>query len=111
MKLEIRALLILSLARRCSEPDPLLERAEDARLDSGPHAEQTAFLEKVVNINSGTLNLAGVKAVGDEFANEFKALGFETRWIPLPAEMNRAGHLFAEHKAKKQSRNPARRFY
>ena len=68
-------------------------------------AEQTAFLEKVVNINSGTLNLAGVKAVGDEFAREFQALGFETRWIPLPAEMKRSGHLFAEHKAKKRSRN------
>ena len=68
-------------------------------------AEQTAFLEKVVNINSGTLNLAGVKAVGDEFAREFQALGFETRWIPMPPEMKRAGHLFAEHKAKKRSRN------
>lgn len=68
-------------------------------------AEQTAFLEKVVNINSGTLNLAGVKAVGDEFAREFQALGFETRWIPMPPEMKRAGHLFAEHKSKKRSRN------
>ena len=69
--------------------------------------EEVAYLEKVVNINSGTLNLAGVRAVGDEFAKEFKALGFETRWIPMPTEMNRAGHLFAEHKAKK-SRRPGK---
>jgi glutamate carboxypeptidase len=55
----------------------------------------------VVNISSGTFNLAGVKAVGDEFAKEFQALGFETRWIPMPAEMKRSGHFFAEHKAKK----------
>ena len=68
--------------------------------------EEIAYLEKVVNINSGTLNLAGVRAVGDEFAKEFKALGFETRWIPMPASMNRAGHLFAEHKPKKKSRRP-----
>ena len=68
--------------------------------------EQVAYLEKVVNINSGTLNLAGVRAVGDEFAKEFKALGFETRWIPMPAEMNRAGHFFAEHKPRKKSRRP-----
>ena len=68
-------------------------------------AQETAFLEKVVNINSGTLNIAGVKAVGDEFAKEFQALGFETRWISLPPEMNRSGHLFAEHRAKKRSRN------
>jgi glutamate carboxypeptidase len=66
--------------------------------------EQIAYLETVVNINSGTLNLAGVRAVGDEFAKEFKALGFETRWIPMPREMNRAGHFFAEHKAKKKSK-------
>ena len=67
--------------------------------------EETAYLEKVVNINSGTFNLAGVKVVGDEFAKEFQALGFETTWIPMPAEMKRAGHFFAEHKAKKKSKN------
>jgi glutamate carboxypeptidase len=67
-------------------------------------AEETAFLEKVVNISSGTMNLAGVRAVGDEFAREFQALGFETRWVSMPPEMKRAGHLFAEHKAKKKSR-------
>jgi glutamate carboxypeptidase len=45
-----------------------------------------------------------VKAVGDEFAKEFQALGFEARWIPMPAEVKRAGHFFAEHKAKKKSK-------
>ena len=50
--------------------------------------EQVAYLEKVVNINSGTLNLAGVRAVGDEFAKEFKALGFETRWIPWQVDID-----------------------
>src|SRR5687767_11055962 len=64
-------------------------------------AEQVAFLEKVVNINSGTMNHAGVRAVGDAFAAELKSLGFETRWVSLPPEMKRAGHLFAEHKAKR----------
>ncbi|WP_422081533.1 M20/M25/M40 family metallo-hydrolase [Ulvibacterium sp.] len=54
------------------------------------------FLEKVVNINSGTLNLEGVKKVGEVFQNEFDALGFKTTWISMPNEMNRAGHLFAE---------------
>ncbi|MDQ3244220.1 MAG: M20/M25/M40 family metallo-hydrolase [Gemmatimonadota bacterium] len=63
-------------------------------------AEQVAFLEKVVNINSGTMNHAGVRAVGDEFAREFKSLGFETRWIPMPDSVKRAGHLFAEHRPK-----------
>ncbi|HEX2722821.1 MAG TPA: M20/M25/M40 family metallo-hydrolase, partial [Gemmatimonadaceae bacterium] len=64
-------------------------------------SEELAFLEKVVNINSGTMNHAGVRAVGAAFADELKALGFETRWVAMPPEMNRAGHLFAEHRAKK----------
>lgn len=59
------------------------------------------FLEKVVNINSGTLNLEGVKKVGAEFNSAFGDIGFETNWIPMPAEMNRAGHLFAETKGSK----------
>ncbi|MDO8502465.1 MAG: M20/M25/M40 family metallo-hydrolase [Gemmatimonadaceae bacterium] len=64
-------------------------------------ADQTAFLEKVVNISSGTMNHAGVRATGDAFAAELKALGFETRWVGMPPEMKRAGHLFAEHRARK----------
>ena len=66
--------------------------------------QEVDYLAKVVNINSGTFNLAGVKSVGDEFAKEFEALGFETRWIPMPAEMKRAGHFFAEHKANRKGR-------
>ncbi len=54
------------------------------------------FLEKVVNINSGTLNANGIKEVGDVFAQEFDAIDFKTSWIAMPEEMNRAGHLFAE---------------
>ena len=33
--------------------------------------ESIAFLEKVVNMNSGTLNLDGVKAVGAVFGSAF----------------------------------------
>jgi glutamate carboxypeptidase len=63
------------------------ERAEEA----------VAFLERVVNINSGTQNLSGIRSVGEIFRKELTALGFETRWIPMPDSLNRAGHLFAEH--------------
>jgi len=65
------------------------------------NAEAISFLEKVVNINSGTLNIKGVEKVGQEFASEFEAIGFESTWIPMPEEMNRAGHLFAEIKGSK----------
>lgn len=64
-------------------------------------AEEVAFLARVVNINSGTMNHAGVRAVGEEFAREFRALGFESRWVSLPDSLKRAGHLFAEHRARK----------
>ena len=57
--------------------------------------QSISFLEKVVNINSGTLNQEGVKKVGEVFGTAFKEIGFETEWIDMPAEMNRAGHLFA----------------
>ncbi|SDT02646.1 glutamate carboxypeptidase [Maribacter dokdonensis] len=65
------------------------------------NAQAISFLEKVVNINSGTLNLKGVEMVGKEFATAFTNIGFESTWIPMPEEMNRAGHLFAEIKGTK----------
>ena len=57
--------------------------------------ESISFLELVVNINSGTLNQKGVKEVGEIFGTAFNEIGFETKWIDMPEEMNRAGHLFA----------------
>lgn len=57
--------------------------------------ESLSFLEQVVNINSGTLNQKGVKEVGNVFRSAFQEIGFQTQWIDMPAEMNRAGHLFA----------------
>ena len=59
------------------------------------------FLEKVVNINSGTMNLDGVRKVGAEFDTAFQAIGFNTEWIEMPEEMNRAGHLFARIQGEK----------
>jgi len=63
--------------------------------------ESITFLEKVVNINSGSLNLEGVREVGSVFSDAFDSIGFETRWIDMPEEMNRAGHLFASITGKK----------
>ena len=55
------------------------------------------LLEKLVNINSGSLNRQGVKEVGAVLRTELDALDFETRWIDMPEEMNRGGHLFGGH--------------
>lgn len=54
------------------------------------------LLEKIVNINSGSLNIKGVKKVGAIFSDAFKAIGFTPSWKEMPLEMNRAGHLFCE---------------
>ncbi|MDP4598387.1 MAG: M20/M25/M40 family metallo-hydrolase [Pseudomonadales bacterium] len=61
------------------------------------NADAGALLERVVNVNSGTMNLKGVKAVGEIFMAEFGKLEFNTRWVDGSA-FDRAGHLVAEHK-------------
>ena len=54
-----------------------------------------ALLERLVNINSGTMNFAGVREVGGILRAELDKLGFETRWVD-GAAFGRAGHLVAE---------------
>jgi glutamate carboxypeptidase len=64
------------------------------------HAEDAnALLAETVNIGSGTMNQDGVRAVGAVMRRELDALGLETEWIEMPAEMNRAGHLFGRQQA------------
>jgi glutamate carboxypeptidase len=55
-----------------------------------------ALLEEIVNINSGTMNFAGVRRVADVLRPRFEALGFKVRWED-GAAFGRAGHLIAEH--------------
>ena len=54
-----------------------------------------ALLKESVNINSGTLNIEGVKKVGALFAKEFEAAGLQTHWVAMPDSIRRAGHLVA----------------
>jgi glutamate carboxypeptidase len=60
-------------------------------------SESNALLEKIVNINSGTFNAAGVRTVGEVLRPQFEKLGFTVRWIPQD-EVHRAGHMVAERK-------------
>lgn len=57
------------------------------------------LLERSARINSGTMNLPGVRAVGDVFRQELDALGFKTAWVDMPRDMGRAGHLVANRSA------------
>ena len=76
----------------------------EARIRSAVGAnyqDAVSLLERSVNIASGTFNLAGVKAVGRLYRQELDALGFTTRWVDLPAPLERAGHLVAEWQGPK----------
>lgn len=60
--------------------------------------DSVKLLEMLVNIESPTEDLAGVKAAGSLLKNEFESIGMAVRWIDMPAGMKRAGHLIAETK-------------
>lgn len=84
----------------CTTPTPAAarlstqERAIVDYIDRHDDAAAT-LLERAVNINSGTLNLAGVRQVGALFRAQFDSLGFTTRWDD-GAAYSRAGHLVAQ---------------
>ncbi|MGH9464728.1 MAG: M20/M25/M40 family metallo-hydrolase [Thermoanaerobaculia bacterium] len=84
----------LLAAAAAAQLDPV-EQAIVAAVDAQSH-ELLEQLEALVDVNSGTMNHAGVREVGAFFERELAALGFATRWVEMPAEMQRAGHLFAE---------------
>jgi glutamate carboxypeptidase len=65
--------------------------------------QSVALLEELVNLNSGTFNVAGVKQVGERLQREFQALGFTTRWVSMDA-VGRAPHLVAERRGRKGRR-------
>lgn len=90
-------LLALAAAQDPAAPPALTpeERALTAFIDANNN-QALALLEKVVNINSGTMNFAGVRAVGAALRPEFEALGFRTEWVD-GTPFGRAGHLVAEH--------------
>jgi glutamate carboxypeptidase len=54
-----------------------------------------ALLERAVNVNSGTMNPAGVRRVGEIYQAELDALGFATRLVDMSA-VQRGPHLFGE---------------
>src|SRR6478672_4076593 len=66
-------------------------------------ARTTAFLQRIVDQNSGTMNFAGVEAVRRIVEPEFQSLGFKTEWIDMKAA-GRAGHLVARHAGAKRGK-------
>ena len=91
--LAFAASVILSApaAAELSKPEQAMLRTVDSE-----QSRTVAFLQRMVDQNSGTMNIAGVEAVRSMVEPEFQQLGFKTEWIDMKAA-GRAGHLVARH--------------
>ena len=83
-----------------------LSKVEKKIVDNVQANNQSAIelLKESANINSGSLNIDGVKKVGAVYARELEKAGFTCTWISMPDSIKRAGHLVAERKGKKGKR-------
>jgi glutamate carboxypeptidase len=94
-KLWIASLLFMTASACAQSPmtpvETTMVRSVDAQLPTA-----LALLEKIVDINSGTMNIPGVVEVKDVIAPMLVSLGFKARWVPMD-EAQRAGDLVAEH--------------
>ena len=61
------------------------------------------LLARSIDIPSATEHHEGVRRVGELYAAELKAMGFETRWVDQ-SQVGRAGHLVAERRGSKGTR-------
>ena len=94
-RLAVLAALSLLATPTLAAPSPTEQRMI-ATVDA-EQARSLGLLEKLVNQNSGSLNLAGVTAVGTMMRAELEPLGFAVEWIDMKAA-GRAGHIVARHK-------------
>ena len=93
----LTCLAVLCVTGAASAAPSAAERSLVKRVQAQEQSS-IALLEQVVNINSGTMNFAGVRKVADVLQPRFAALGFKVRWED-GAAFGRAGHLIAEHPA------------
>ena len=103
----MRSLLVAAAFAACAvAPAFALDRSEKAMIAAVDKeaARGEQLLEKLVNVNSGTLNLPGVEKVGQMMRTELEELGFTVRWVPM-GEVQRAGHIVAEHPGPKGGKN------
>ena len=99
------AFVFLALSFTCSNAQKL-SAGEQKIIDyvDAHMSEAIGMVENVVNIESPSEDVAGVKQVGMVFKRELESLGLTARWIDMPAEMKRAGHLVAATKGTKGKR-------
>ena len=91
----VAAALCIASYAQSSVPLSLQEKAIVDYIDANEQASNE-LLARIVNINSGTHNLDGVRAIADIMRSQLSDLGFQVQWIPME-QVQRAGVLVAEH--------------
>jgi len=97
-----RLIALPLLAGLAAQPASARLSAAEQRIVRSVAAEQewgVALLEKLVEQNSGSRNVAGVVKVAEMVRPELEALGFTVRWVPMEAA-GRAGHIIATHEGR-----------
>jgi glutamate carboxypeptidase len=97
----IATLLAFATLASAQSASPELRKGLASIDASAPQAID--LLEKMVNINSGSFNTAGVKAVADLMAAELRALGFEVTLLPNDVR-KRGPHLSARLKGTRPAK-------
>lgn len=98
--LPLAALVAVQLAlapaaqAKLTQPESAMAKTVEAE-----QGRTLALLERLVNQNSGSQNLAGVEKVGQMMRAELEPLGFKVEWKPM-TDTGRAGHLIATHAGK-----------
>ena len=95
-----RNIVFYALALSTASPAlAALSRSETAmvRTIDAEYGRNIELLKALVNVNSGSRNIAGVTKVGQMMRAELELLGFTVKWIPMQAT-GRAGHIVAIHK-------------
>ena len=92
-RLAVFAALTFAVAAPLAAAPTPVERRMIAAVDA-EQGRSLALLERLVNQNSGSLNIAGVTAVGKMVRAELEPLGFAVEWVDMTAT-GRAGHLIA----------------
>jgi glutamate carboxypeptidase len=78
---------------------PAFARLNPAEARMAAHVDaiyepSVSLLQQLVDVNSGSMNFAGVEQVGRMMRAELEPLGFKVEWKPMAAA-NRAGHIIA----------------
>ena len=95
---------LIPLAIALSLPAVATAKLSPAEAKMAEHVDtiyepSVTLLQQLVDVNSGSMNFAGVGQVGRMMRAELEPLGFKVEWKPMAAA-NRAGHIIATHIGK-----------